>query len=57
MCKEEYEQAIKKLISERDQAIAVIRLMFKEGECAICPYDEETCMAYEVECKWRGVKR
>lgn len=54
---ERLELAIHRLIMERDMAIRDIRLMFKEGECAICPHDEETCMVYDVECKWRGVRR
>ena len=53
---EQYKLAIHRLIMERDCAIKDIKLMYKEGECAICPHDEETCMVYDVECEWRGVK-
>ena len=53
--KKKLEAAIKRLIYERDCAIADIKTMIKEGECEVCPYNEDTCMAYDVECKWRGV--
>lgn len=56
MCKEEYEQAIKKLIDERDMAIVVINnLLCNECNRYYCADgDAEEC---SMECRWRGAKR